>query len=129
MTDAVREAIGGVTYGGSEAPLLDTPQDDSPTIETLLTDPEHCTARHLHRDFQSVVTSMMCGLIGQVPDNTFRGTFTHLHKPPNIPSEAPRGEDWRYKETIEETHKQGAMFMAMAGWMSMVIIVEDAKNN
>lgn len=67
MTDAVREALGGVTYGVRETPLLDTPQDDSPTVDTLVTDPVHCTARHLHHDFQSVVTSMMCGLIGQVP--------------------------------------------------------------
>lgn len=129
MTDAVREALGGVTYGVREAPLLDTPQDDSPTVDTLVTDPVHCTARHLHHDFQSVVTSMMSGLIGQVPDNTFRGTFTHIHKPPNIPAEGPRGEDWGYRETIEEAHKQGAMLMAMAGWMAMVKMVEDAKNN
>lgn len=118
-----------MTYGLREAPILDTPQDDSPTVDTLVTDPVHCTVRHLHHDFQSMVTSMMCGLKGQVPDDTFRGTFTHLHRPPTVAVDGPREEDWVYREAIDETQKQSAMFIAMAGWMSMVNMVDDTKNN
>lgn len=39
MTDSVREALQGVTYESRNAPHLDSPQDDSPTITTLITDP------------------------------------------------------------------------------------------
>lgn len=37
MIEAVREAIRGVTYGDRNVPLLDDPQDDSPTVNMLIT--------------------------------------------------------------------------------------------
>lgn len=43
--------------------------------------------------------------------------------------DAPRTAEWRYREVIEDTHKQGSMFIATAGWMVMVKAVDDARNN
>lgn len=129
MTDAVREALGDVAYGNLLAPTLDDPQEDSSTVAALITDPVHCTARHRHHDFQSVVASAMCGLVGQVPDNTFIETFSHQNRPNNIPRDAPRDPEWTCREETTDEHRQGAMFLAMAGWMCLVKQVEDTKNN
>lgn len=117
-----------MTYESRNAPKLDSPQDDSPTIETLITDPVHCTARHVHHDFQSVVASAMCGLVGHVPNNTFLGSFTHLPLPIGTP-DRERDEDWYYQEEVEDNHRQGAFFLAMAGWMTMVKAIDDLKGN
>lgn len=124
----VREAIRGVTYGDRNVPLLDDPQDDSPTVNMLITEPVHCTARPVHTDFQSVVASAMCGLVGQVPDNTFLSTFTHLPKPVGAP-DGERDVDWIYREDLTDQHEQGAFFIAMTGWMTMVKAVDELKNN
>lgn len=124
MTEAVREALQGVSYGDRNVPRLDTPQDDSPTISTLITDPVHCTTRHVHHDFQAIVASTMCGLVGHVPDNTFLATFTHPPMPIGSP-EGERGEDWIYQEDLNDQHKQGAIFIAMAGWMTMIKMIDE----
>lgn len=128
MTVSVREALGGVTYESRNAPRLESPQDDSPTIGTLITDPVHCTARHLHHDFQSVVASAMCGLVGHVPDRTFVGTFTHPPQPVGY-SDRERDEEWYYQEEIDDSHRQGAFFLAVAGWMTMVKPIDELKGN
>lgn len=129
MTDAVREALGGVAYGNIQAPTLYDPQEDSSTVAALVTDPVHCTARHRHHDFQSVVLSAMCGLVGQVPDHTFVETFSHQNRPGNLSRDAPRDQGWVYKEDTTDEHRQAAMFLAMSGWMCLVKPVEDTKNN
>lgn len=128
MTEAVREALQGVTYGDRNVPHLDSPKDDSPHVTTLITDPAHCTARHTHHDFQSVVASAMCGLVGQVPDGMFLGTFTHLPTPVGAPA-GERDETWIYREELDDQHKQGALFLAMAGWMTLAKMVDELKNN
>lgn len=84
----------GVRYRDDNVPLLDTPQDDTPTVSTLITEPVHCTARHVHHDFQSVVASSMCGLVGYVPEDTFLTTFNHMPRPIGHPTDIERKEDW-----------------------------------
>lgn len=128
MTDAVREALRGVTYEKRNVPTMESPQDDSPTIETLITDPVHCTARHVHHDFQSVVASAMCGLVGHVPTETFERSFTHLELPIGTP-DRDRDEDWYFREELNDQHIQGVFFLAMAGWMVMVKPIDDLKGN
>lgn len=129
ITDTVKAALEGTTYGKDVAPILEAPQDDNPKVSTLITDPVHCVARHKHHDFQSIVMSLMCGLVGQVPDDTFERSFAHGNRPSAVPLEAPRDEAWRYKEIVVEEHKQGSMFIAMAGWMSMIKMVDESRNN
>lgn len=128
MTDAVREALQGVAYERRGAPVLASPQDDSPLIETLITDPVHCTARHEHHSFQSVVASAMCGLVGHVPTETFDGVFSHVQLPLGTP-DGPRDVNWYYKEELTDRHTQGVFFLAMAGWMVMVKPIDDLKGN
>lgn len=128
-TDAVREALGDISYNAIGVPELDTPQDDDPNVSVLITDPVHCTGRHVHHDFQAVVASAMCGLVGRVPEGTFTGTFTHHPTPAGRSADVERKDDWIYKETITEEHKQSAIFLAMAGWMVLVNVVDELKGN
>lgn len=128
MTEAVREALRGVVYERRNAPIMASPQDDSPRIETLITDPVHCTARHEHHDIQSVIASAMCGLVGHVPTETFVSTFTHLPLPIGTP-DGTRDSDWYYREDLTDRHTQGIFFLAMAGWMVMVKPIDDLKGN
>lgn len=129
VTETVRQALGDIRFQDINVPELDTPQDDEPTISALITDPVHCTARHVHHDFQSVVASAMCGLVGQVPEDTFVRTFTHLQTPVGRPLDVERKKDWIYKEAVTEEHKQSAIFLAMAGWMVLVKVVDELKGN
>lgn len=96
VTPKVREALGETHYDDRPAPVLAPPQDDTPTLEALVTDPIHCTARHTHHEFQVIVASLMCGLVGRVPADMFVGTFTH--DPPQLDRahEVDRKEDWTF---------------------------------
>lgn len=129
VTPAVRETLGVIDYDARAAPALSTPQDDSPMVEALITDPIHCTARHTHHDFQAAVASAMCGLVGRVPADMFQTTFSHHPTPPERAHELERKEDWIFKEVITEEHKQSAIFLALAGWMSIVKVVDELKGN
>lgn len=44
-------------------------------------------------------------------------------------AEAGRIEAWVFKEDITNEHKQGALFIAVTGWMVIVKPVEYLKNN
>lgn len=44
-------------------------------------------------------------------------------------AEAGRIEAWVFKKDITNEHKQGALFIAITGWMVIVKPVEDLKNN
>lgn len=128
MTESVREALRGVTYERRNAPSMESPQGDNPMIDVLITDPVHCTARHVDHDIQSVVASAMCGLVEHVPTETFERSFTHLELPLGTP-DRDRDADWYFKEELDDSHLQGVFFLAMAGWMVIVKPVDDLKGN
>lgn len=67
--------------------------------------------------------------VGRVPEGTFTGTFTHHPTPAGRSADVQRKDDWIYKETITEEHKQSAIFLAMAGWMVLVKVVDELKGN
>lgn len=129
VTQHVREALGETVYDERPAPVLAPPQDDSPTISVLVTDPVHCTARHRHHEFQATVASLMCGLVGRVPGGMFVDTFTHGQVPPARRDEEEREPSWTFREEITDEHKQSALFLALVGWMSIVKVVDDTKGN
>lgn len=90
---------------------MELPCVDQNTISVLITDLVHYVARYMHHDFLK------------------RGCLLHVWSVRRTSAEAGRIEAWVFKEDITDEHKQGALFIAMTGWMVIVKPVEDLKNN